>query len=443
MVSTLINLVYLGLLALASPILLYRCLVLGKYREGWKHKFLGLLPRRTSDEPVIWFHAVSVGEVLLLGPLLEELRAEGAVCSIVISTTTHTGQAVAREKYPNCQVVYFPLDFSWSVRRALKRVRPDLMVLVELELWPNFIREANRQEIPLVMINGRLGEKSHRGYRRIRSLVSKLLARFQAIGVQTEEYALRFWDLGANPTAVDVTGSIKFDQVETDRDNPKTQELREYFGIADHELVFIAGSTQSPEESYALAAYEDLKRTFPDLRLILVPRHKERFDEVAQLVLHRQLPLVRRSTGRTASDSGGQAVLLLDTLGELGACWGLADIAFVGGSLTRRGGQNMIEPAAFGAAVLLGPNTWNFRDVVALLKTGNAVRIVESAVDLADAAYVLLSVRDARLALGERARNLVLPQQGATHRTVELLESVLGDDVLIPRKPELPLSKAA
>lgn len=443
LVSLLINLFYLGLLTLTFPILLYRCIFQGKYREGWKQKFFGLLPKRTSEKPVLWFHAVSVGEVLLLGPILKELGRQGAVCDIVISTTTQTGQAVAREKYPQCQIAYFPLDFSWSVRKALKRVQPDLMILVELELWPNFIREAHRRKIPLAIVNGRLSAKSHKGYRRIRSCVSKLLNRFKTIAVQSEEYALRFWDLGANPESVYHTGSIKFDQVETDRNNPKTQELKRYFGIAEDELVLIAGSTQSPEESYALSTYEELKPIFPELRLILVPRHPERFDEVAHLVAQRRLPLVCRSTGRPASDSRGQAILLLDTLGELGACWGLADVAFVGGSLTNRGGQNMIEPAAYGAAVVLGPNTWNFKDVVSLLSSGDAVRMVSSHKDLTNMVYSLLSVREARVLLGERARKLVLPQQGATRRTVDLLAGSLREGVLIPKKPDRSGRKAA
>jgi 3-deoxy-D-manno-octulosonic-acid transferase len=443
LVSILLNLVYLGLVALASPVLLYRCLVLGKYREGWREKLLGRLPRRSSDRPVVWFHAVSVGETLLLKPILEELTRQGLDCEIVISTTTQTGQAVAREKYPGCQIVYFPLDFSWSVRSALERVRPDLIVLVELELWPNFIREADRRNIPLTLINGRLGEKSHRSYRRIRMLVSNLLRRFRTIAVQSEEFALRFQDLCAVPETVWVTGSIKFDQVEIDRENPRTRELRRYFGISAGEVVFIAGSTQSPEEAFALTVYEELKPMFPELRLILVPRHRERFEEVAHLVAQRKLPLVRRSTGRPASDSGGQAVLLLDTLGELSAGWGLADIAFVGGSLTQRGGQNMIEPAAYGAAVLLGPNTWNFRDVVALLSAGDAVRVVQSEQDLGNTVYSLLAVREARAKLGRRARALVLPQQGATRRTVALLTHALEEFPAISGKPGESVSKAA
>jgi 3-deoxy-D-manno-octulosonic-acid transferase len=417
---------------------------------------------------------VSVGEVLQLQPVLDGLAAEHPDCEFVISTTTVTGHEVARKKYPQHRVIFTPLDFSWAVNRALRRVAPAALVLVELELWPNLILSAARQGIPVLLINGRIGERSYRGYRRFRPVMRHILAKLSLCAVQNETYAERLRDLGADPAKIVVTGSIKFDRIDTRRDNPRTAELRRAFNLHPSETVFIAGSTQAPEEQFALNTYLALRPKHPGLRLILVPRHKERFDEVARMVEETYgLPLVRRkggsgqwAVGSEQKVDGGRStvnvetsnevspspssilhppssnlgtrhsplptahsplpICLLDTLGELAACWGLADIAFVGGSLTNRGGQNMIEPAGYGAAVLFGPNTWNFRDVVEMLLTGDAARAVRSASDLTEQVAWLLDHPAEAASLGRRAQQLVLTQQGATRRTVELIGQSLA-----------------
>ena len=481
-----LNLVYCGLLLLFSPVILFRAVWQGKYRQGWSEKFFGQVEVRTSTGPAIWLHAVSVGEVLVLRTILPRLREAIPNSEFWISTTTHTGYAVAIEKYPDCRVIYFPLDFTWAVRSALKRVRPSLIVLVELELWPNFIREAAAQSIPLVLINGRMSEKSYRGYRRIRPLMAGLWGGFARIAVQTEEYRRRLVELGAPRHRLTVTGSTKYDGLETDRGNARTSEIRIGFGIREDETVFIAGSTQAPEESFAIETYLALRERYHALRLVLVPRHQERFDEVAALVQSRGLPLLRRSVIKAAHREGeapaephassgpltpalspsavsppkaksmvgerGQnseprlrtdasspasaqpelrppapgPILLLDTLGELGAAWGLADIAFVGGSLTPRGGQNMIEPAAYAAAVLFGPNTANFRQVVELLLSEQAARVVDSPEELTRVVSEFLENPSLARQLGETAQRLVLQQQGATARTVDLIVAALA-----------------
>ncbi|MEO1998326.1 MAG: glycosyltransferase N-terminal domain-containing protein [Planctomycetaceae bacterium] len=337
---------------------------------------------------------------------------------------------MAKEKFPEHTVCYFPLDFTWAVKRALARIRPSAVVLVELELWPNFILAASRMGIPLVLANGRISERSFRGYRRIKPLMRSLLTRFHHLGAQNETYAARLVALGAVAESVTVTGSIKFDHIETDRQNSQTRTLRKAFGLRSDEPVFIAGSTQAPEEQYAIDAWQEATKTHPRLRLILVPRHKERFEEVASLVMRLGLPLVRRSdvsSGTSGDDSASQRtpVLLLDTLGELSACWGLADVAFVGGSLTKRGGQNMIEPAAYGAAVLFGPNTWNFRNVVELLLDEAAASVVADADTLTRKVGELLDDPIKAQAQGQIAQRLVLAQQGATARTVDLVIDAL------------------
>ncbi|MBS0261494.1 MAG: 3-deoxy-D-manno-octulosonic acid transferase [Planctomycetes bacterium] len=426
----LLNSIYVALLLVYVP---FRWVVRRKGIAGWKQKFLGQVPLRSGARPCLWLHAVSVGEVVQLQSILRDLSSRHPELEVVISTTTPTGYDVARQRYAQHSVFYFPFDFSWAVNAALSRINPTAIALVELELWPNFVLAAAKREIPLALINGRITERSFRGYSRIRPLMRTLLRKLSVVAVQSELYATRLINLGADPAQMHITGSIKFDGVETQRSHPRTAALREYFGLRDDEVVFIAGSTQDPEERYALESYQTLRARDPRLRLILVPRHKERFDEVARLVTGEfRLPLVRRS-GQAGADTTRSTppdtppVLLLDTLGELSYCWGLADIAFVGGSLTQRGGQNMIEPAGFGAAVLFGPNTWNFKDVVELLLTHDAARVVHSGAELTFRLAELLADADGARQLGHRARDLVTAQAGATGRTVELLAGLLPE----------------
>ena len=423
----LLNLAYCLLLAAVSPVLIYRSFVHGKYRDRWGEKLFGRLPAQGKvalGNERYWFHAVSVGEVLLLQSILPALRARLPEAEIVLTTTTSTGHAVAREKFPKVTVCYFPLDFSWAVRRALSRIQPTQIVLVELELWPNFLKEARHRQIPVSLINGRLSESSFRGYSRIRWLLRPVLKSFHLIAAQNETYADRFVELGARPNCVHVTGSAKFDRVQTNRRNRHTLELRESFGLKDCETVFIAGSTQDPEEKIALETWLELRSEFPELRLILVPRHKERFEETARLVQSYGVPLLRRSTltsGETDSVPAETPVLLLDTLGELSACWGLADFAFVGGSMGSRGGQNMIEPCGYGAAVCFGPNTRNFRDVVESLLARQAAKVVEDRAALSATIRDWLTDRQSAVTLGIAAREFVLSQSGASEQTIDLL----------------------
>jgi 3-deoxy-D-manno-octulosonic-acid transferase len=307
-------------------------------------------------------------------------------------------------------------------------VRPKILVLTELELWPNLVAQAKASGAHVAVVNGRLSDKSFRGYRRVHWIARRVLEQLDVVAVQTDEYADRFLALGARLECVCITGSVKFDGASTKRNNPATERLKRSAGISAEDVVFLAGSTQAPEESLALDAFERIIKDDFRLRLILVPRHPERFDEVAALLDRRGIAWQRRSrldASQQAPASNVPRVLLVDVVGELGAWWGTADIAFVGGSLTSRGGQNMIEPAAYGAAVSFGPNTWNFKDVVSLLLSREAAVIVHSRAELE--AFVLRCLTEPAwaAALGERAQALVLEQQGAADRTIALLGSLL------------------
>ena len=334
----LLNIAYLLLIMVCSPYLAYAAVRYGKYRDGWSEKFLGRVPRRAGNRPCIWLHAVSVGEVNLLQPLLAELAQQRPTWECVLSTTTRTGFALARKKYAGYQVFYCPLDFTWAVRQAMRRVRPDLLVLAELELWPNLIHAARRQGARVAVVNGRWSETSHRGYRRVRPVLRPILSRIDLIAVQNERYAERFRDLGAQEASIQVTGSIKFDGALTDRANLATARLRTLWNVADTDFVFLAGSTQHPEEEIAIRVFQQVLYHRSNTRLILVPRHPERFDEVAKLLDQSGLAWQRRSQLKEGSppesplvdspprdlaashSASRQArVLLVDVVGELGA----------------------------------------------------------------------------------------------------------------------------
>jgi 3-deoxy-D-manno-octulosonic-acid transferase len=427
----LLNLCYLLALIVSLPWLLYRRVVLKKDREGWGQKFFGLVPQNGSATGAIWFHAVSVGEVLLLKPLIEQTQKNWPDRPIVVSTGTGTGQAVAKQQYPAALVCYFPFDFTWAVKTAIRRLKPALIVLVELEVWPNLIREAARLHIPLMIANGRLSAKSYTGYRRLMPLIRPVLHQCSHIAVQNEEYRERFLLLGAKSSQLTITGNLKFDKVITSRQDPAVQELRTYFGLGPDNIVLVAGSTQSPEEEYAICIWQTLHSSYPALRLIVVPRHQERFAEVASLITRMTGSVHTRSCQQPGSISDAPRVALLDTLGELGRCWGLADIAFVGGSLSKRGGQNMLEPAGFGAAISFGPNTQNFREITTALLQQNAAVAVRDEAELLTQVKNWLDDPASREQFGQRAQAFVATQTGATHRTIEVMLRLLPADAQI------------
>ncbi len=433
-VAYLLNLAYLALLAACGPWLLFAALFRGKYREGYAAKLWGRVPRRPGRRRCLWLHAVSVGEVNLLEPLLARIQRDFPGWECVISTTTKTGFDLATRKYAPHVVFYCPLDFIWAVAAALRRVRPDLLVLAELELWPNLIAAARRQGAQVAIVNGRLSSRSARGYARIGWLVRRVLRQLDLVAVQSEAYRQRFVQLGARPEAVTVTGSLKFDGARSDRRNPLTQGLARLAHIGGEDVVFLAGSTQHPEEALALQAFARLRERHPRLRLILAPRHPHRCGEVAQLLDRSGLAWQRRSE-LTAGASDPQArILLIDTIGELAAWWGAAQVAYVGGSLGKRGGQNMIEPAAYGAAVSFGPHTHNFRDVVHMLLERQAAVVVRDGDELAEFVGRCLDQPQWAAALGSRAAQLVGEQLGAAERTLQLLAGLLEPSARRPRR---------
>lgn len=434
MLSWLFNAVYLGALLAWSPLILWQRWIQGKKRGGWGDRLWG--PQLAADSsaveqqdaPVLWLHAVSVGEVNLLATLVPALRERFPNFRFVISATTDTGLALARERFPTETVFRFPLDFSWAMARVLKQLRPAAVVLAELEIWPNLLRLLHTAQTPVIVVNGRLSEKSFARYRWLRWLMSPVFRNLSLVLVQTEAYRERFMALGVSKKRCRVTGSIKFDSARMDRDNPATAALRNWAGIKDADVVWLAGSTSAPEEEYVLQVFQRQRASCPRLRLILVPRHRERFEEVAQLCAATDLKFIRRSQTSSAAAPTWD-VLLGDTIGELSAWWGVAQIGFVGGSMGSRGGQSMIEPAGYGVAMCFGPNTSNFRDVVTLLLSSAAAEVVKDIRELETFVQRCYADENYRAVLGQNAQAIAKSQTGATIRTIEAMAPYLSSSV--------------
>ena len=414
----------LGLaMLLTSPYWLYQALRYGKYHTGFWER-LGRVPARLRDlnsRPLIWVHAVSVGEVLAVSGLIEAMRSGLPQYRVLLSTTTDTGQAVARKRFGDDGVFYFPMDFAFAIRSYLRALRPALIVLAETEFWPNFLRLAHASGAKVAVVNGRISDRSWPSYRRFRFALKPMLARVDLFLAQTGQDAERLRGIGAPVERVQVTGNLKFD-VATPSSPAILNKLQASLAAAQARPVLVCGSTLDGEESLLLQAFRKVRGAYPRAVMILAPRHPERFEEVAKLITTSGLPFLRRSQWHEEPLAG--AVLLLDSIGELAALYALADIALVGGSLVPRGGHNIIEPAQHGVAILVGPYTENFRDVVAQFQHRSAVRVV-SAGELDAAILHLLANDEERRALAQRAKEAVRSQMGATPRTLDALRNLL------------------
>jgi len=343
-----------------------------KRRAGiWER--LGRVPQRIrvpQRKPTIWIHAVSVGEVLAVSRLVAELRARFPEKRVVVSTTTATGQKLARDKFGEQDVFYFPLDFAFAVRAYLRELKPELIVLAETEFWPRFLHEAWQAGVEVAVVNARISDRSFPRYRRWRGFVARILQHVELFLAQTEEDAQRLRAIGAPDARVRVSGNLKFDIVI--REAAFTAQLRSMLERAGRPRVIVAGSTVEGEEELVVAAFRETFAPGVAGVLVLAPRHPERFEEVAQMLRTSAVPMWRRSQLR-GDESIASGVLLLDTVGELASIYSIADLAFVGGSLVPRGGHNILEPASYGKTIVVGPHTDNFRDIVEMFRREQAV----------------------------------------------------------------------
>ena len=407
---------------LASPYWLYKGLRERKYLGNFRQRLGWHLPAVDSSRRPLWIHAVSVGEVLAAKPLFLALRKNCPHLPVIVSTVTITGHALARKTLSEADaIVYFPFDFSFSVRRFLRHIRPLAVLLLETELWPNFLRLCRKTHTPVLLANGRISDKSFRRYQRIRKITTRMLADVNLLCVQTPEDGERFLALGAGAEKTHVSGNLKFDSPlpTAESESHWLGTVRDALGITPQTPVVVIGSSMKGEESVFLDALRAVRESLPETRFILAPRHPERFDEVADLIRRYSIPFLRRTKIGTDSNTGAP-LLLLDTIGELRSTYVLASIAVIGGSFLPFGGHNPLEPAACGKAIIFGPHMSNFRDLAGIFLKAHAARQATPET-LPSALLALLQDDAARRAMGERALSAIRVNQGATAKTLELI----------------------
>jgi 3-deoxy-D-manno-octulosonic-acid transferase len=430
MILLLYNLVSLIVLVVGAPWWLWKMATTHKYRDGLSERLgsVARIRRRLGNppaRPVLWLHAVSVGEVLAISRLADELERAFPDCELLISTTTRTGQDLARQRFDADRVFYCPLDLFWAVGAWLNALHPRVLILAETEFWPNLLSSCFRRRIPVVVVNARISDRSWPRYLKFRLLWRPILKPIARIMAQSPVDAERLRAIGCNPASVTVAGNLKFD-VRAVHEADATRRIKSLSGKS---RIVVAGSTLQGEEAALLEAWPQLLAADPNLVLVLAPRHPERFAAVAALLDQSGIPWVRRSSwpeqpkAPAAPLRPGQ-IVLLDTIGELASIYSLASVAFVGGSIVEAGGHNPLEPAQFAVPVVMGPSYVNFRAITDDLLAHQALRIATRE-ELAAALIELLKNRDAAQAMGQRARQVFDAQAGATNRCVEAIRQLI------------------
>jgi 3-deoxy-D-manno-octulosonic-acid transferase len=414
------------------PLFLLDALRHGKYVAGLRERLGGVPETDAGGRAVLWLHCVSVGETQAARPLARALIERFPTHALVVSTTTLTGQTLAREVFRDdaVAVFYFPFDWAWSVRRTLRRIKPSLVLVLETELWPRFLRECRSKGVPVALVNGRISEKSFRGYRKLGRFIKSVTGALTLAIMQTEADAERIRALGLPPERARVSGNIKFDADTETGAGAVTDELRERFAFTDEQPLIVAASTHAPEEAITLDAFRQTRAGYDDgtkaPRLLIAPRHPERFNEVAALLDASGLSWARRSDSPKASDAACD-VVLLDSIGELRGVYALAALVFVGGSIAPTGGHNVLEPAAAACCIITGAHTFNFSSIMRdFLEQDALVQLptlseTQARAALAQTFRELLRDDERRRRIGERARAVLQQNRGATDRTIALL----------------------
>jgi 3-deoxy-D-manno-octulosonic-acid transferase len=417
-------------LVLSLPWWLLQMARSGKYRAGLSER-LGFVPERLKQAArpgCIWVHAVSVGEVLAVTRLLRELETRNPENRVFISTVTQTGQYLARERFGEDKAFFLPIDLGFAVRPYLNLLQPRLLVLAETEFWPNLLYLAKRRGTSIAAVNARISDRSFPRYRRFRWFFSRVLTQIDLFLSQTEEDARRLIAIGARPECVRVSGNLKFD-VRPGATSPLAEDLRR--ALPPGAPVIVCGSTSEGEEDALLHAFQQCLREFPAAVMVIAPRHPERFDKVATLVESTPIPLVRRSAWNGCRAISG-SIFLLDSVGELASVYALADLSFVGGSLVPTGGHNILEPARHAVAIMTGPFTFNFREIIHIFSRNGALKTV-SLESLSQEMLELLRDPAERKRLGMKAGELFTQYAGATARTLEALQPLLQRETGSPR----------
>lgn len=435
MVWILYNILFFFGFVLMLPKFLWRMKRRGGYRKDFLQRIGIFRPEVREvlrDGGRIWVHAVSVGELFVALKLMETLRERRPGARFVLSTTTSTGHAIGLEKIEDPDVlIYFPVDSPWVIHRVLNLVRPQALLLIEGEFWPNLIRQAHRRGIPKVLVNGRISERSFAGYRRLTIFTRRIFPLFDALCVQSDADRRRLVELGAPSEIVHVLSSAKYEVAERDAAREaKVSEVLERAGFGNGRLLLLGGSTWPGEERILLNEFKQLRREFPDLSLVLAPRHVERTPEVLTEIDEQGLSVIRRSAmpERAVPADAGADVFLIDTTGELTSFYSSATVIFIGKSLTSHGGQNLIEPAVCGKPIVVGPYMENFPVVIEDFKGAKAVWQVGGREELGPALRDLLSNESMRASYGESAAQLVREKAGAIAFTADRIERMLDEE---------------
>lgn len=385
---------------------------------------LGLkLPSARPDRPAIWIHAVSVGEVLSLRRLISEIKQRHPDWTVYFSTLTTTGFRIAREKLTEADAVFLvPVDFGWTVRRFFRALRPRIFILAESEFWPRLLREAGRTCRSVLLINGRISDRSFKKYRRLGFLTRRLLTPLDRFLVQTESDRTRLLAIGLPPERVEIAGNLKADIRLPEVSVRERNDLREEIGIRPEKRLIVAGSTHKGEEEILLRAFKAALKDRPSLAMVIAPRHPARAPEVVRIGAGLSLDIVRRT--RPEPDRSWN-VLILDTIGELAMFYALADLVFIGGSLVSHGGQNLLEPAFYGKPLFFGPHMENFAVLADRFIRGAAARVVRDWTDLCQ--HFRMDDETTLAEMGSRAREVLASFRGATEKTIRVIESMFGE----------------
>jgi 3-deoxy-D-manno-octulosonic-acid transferase len=433
---------YGALVVFLTPYAVGRALGDAKTRARWRawlrdvgSRFRRRVPRR-GTRPCIWVHGVSVGEVKAAAELVARIERAYPEVEVVVSVSTATGRRVAEERYAHHRIDFYPPDLSWVVADALDAIRPGLVVLVESGFWPNLLSAARERGVPVVVVNGRISERSRRRFRLLGGAVAWMLRSVERYCVQLPAYAERFVALGVDPARIAVTGNMKLDNIPIAREDGRTAFFERLLRTGDGRPVLVAGSTHPTEERTAARVHRRLEDEGLRSRLVVVPRHPERADAAEAEIRAEGRRVLRRSACRDGVGPGPDDVLLLDTVGELEALYAVADLVFVGGTLVPHGGQNMMEPASLGRPVVVGPHLHNFRADVELLRQADGLVVAPDEAGVERALREWLRDPEAARAVGARARSAILASKGATERTFEVLRPILEQVTRRARAPE-------
>ncbi len=397
-----------------------------KYADNVDEKF-GLIPQRQNTKPCLLIHAVSVGEVIAAGPLISEFSRRRPGWEIRLTVSTATGREVALKHYPELTVTFFPLDLSIWVKRFFKRLHPSAVILMELEIWPNFLSLCQEYAIPVIVANGRITDKSAEQYRKFKNLpVLKRMLNIPTYWLaQNQTYAERFRSIGIAAEKIQILGSVKYDTIPTELSPQIRAKYRSLFKTGVDTTLIIAGSTHSPEEDIVLKAFQRIRKRYPSTQLALVPRHPHRFAEVYEQSLHfgdcRRLSELEENNSTASAD-----IILVDKMGILSELYNAADLVFIGGSFIEHGGQNMLETCGLGIPTIIGPSYYNFSEAVTILKAAGGIIISTQPENLAADMLQILQAPDAAAAIGVKGRAALLAHKGCTKKTIDKLEELLG-----------------